>query len=179
MGTRALVGLCRRVTKPGNQLVNTTNSMKTLLISTVLFLGFLAYATASLLPTQMALPPADSATYTLTVNVANLARHTGTLYVGLDNSDATFNKESYRKTRIEIPATGDVQVSFAGVPAGRYAIRVFQDLNTNQKLDFSGSLPKEPFGFSNVKMLMGPPTFNQCAFDVNTAKTITVQLIGE
>ncbi len=152
--------------------------MKTMLIASALFTASFITAlaaTSSHLPSAV---PGDSATYKLTVSFTNVAKRTGMLYVGLVNDAADFNGNSYRKTRITVPATGDFQVNFEGLPAGQYAVKVFQDLNDNQKLDFSGQAA-EPFGFSNVKMLMGPPSFKESAFDLNASKTVAISLIGQ
>ncbi len=89
------------------------------------------------------------------------------------------NGDTYRKTRIAVPATGDIRVSFEGLPAGKYAVKVYQDLNANQRLDRSGQVPSEPFGFSNLTTLLAPPSFSQCAFDLNGPRTITITLIGQ
>ncbi|GAB3801729.1 DUF2141 domain-containing protein [Spirosoma humi] len=149
--------------------------MKTILFTIALITGSFVSTMAS----SRFAAPGDSASYKLTIEFANITKRMGTLYVGLVNDAAEFNGNSYRKTRIQIPATGDFQVKFDQLPAGRYAVKVFQDLNENQKLDRSNQMPTEPFGFSNVTMLMGPPSFEQAAFELDASKTIVVSLIGQ
>ncbi|GAB2557305.1 DUF2141 domain-containing protein [Spirosoma aerophilum] len=149
--------------------------MKTLLFTFALLPGLFINTNA----VSRLAAPGDSATYKLTIDFTNVTKRTGTLYVGLVNDAADFNGNSYRKTRIQIPATGDFQVKFDQLPAGRYAVKVFQDLNDNQKLDMSNQMPVEPFGFSNVTMLMGPPSFEQSAFAFNAPRTIVISLIGQ
>lgn len=151
--------------------------MKTLLVTIALLIASRFDAVAALSSARPT--PGDSATYKLTVSIANIARRTGMIYVGLANSDATFGGNFYRKTRVEVPATGDAQVSFDGLSAGRYAVQVYQDTNSNQKLDFSGQVPTEPYGFSNGTMLMGPPSFGRSAFTLDSPKTVAVSLIGQ
>jgi len=167
-----------------------TTPMKTRLINIALIAVSFATATAATahcycipptVPAHYLLPttPADSATHTLTVSFSNVAKRSGMLYVGLYNSAASFDaSDAYRKTRIEVLATGEISVSFDALPAGKYAIRAFQDLNDNMKLDRSGQMPTEPFGFSNVKMLMGPPIFIDCALDLPENKTVSISLIS-
>ena len=150
--------------------------MKTLLITVALFAASFANTLAYATPAPA---PADSAAYKLTVGFVNVTKRTGMIYVGVINKAADFNGNFYRKTRVEVPATGEFQVSFEGLPAGKYAVQVFQDLNNNQKLDRSGQMPTEPFGFSNVTQLMGPPSFAQSAFDLDAPKTISMTLIGQ
>ena len=68
--------------------------------------------------------------------------------------------------------------TFKGLPAGNYAVALFHDKNSNEKLDtnFLG-IPKEGFGFSNnPRVITGPPSFNKVNFvlkdGVHTTKNI-------
>lgn len=116
-------------------------------------------------------------TYTLTVVIPNVPKRTGKIHLGLANSTETFDGESLRTKVVDIPASGELVVTFDSLVAGRYAVRLFQDLNGNEKIDFDGPMPTEPFGFSNVTMLMGPPSFGQCAFDLAENKRIPISLM--
>lgn len=116
-------------------------------------------------------------TYKLTVVVSGINKHSGKFFVGLANSEETFDKKSLKDQVIEVPASGDVSIVFDSLTAGQYAVRLYQDLNDNKQMDFSGQIPSEPFGFSNVTMLMGPPNFGQCAFDLNENKSVSISLI--
>ncbi len=149
--------------------------MKTLLLASALFTASCINAVAA---PSSGVAPGDSATYKLTVGFANVTKRSGMIYVGVVNKAADFDGNFCRKTRISVPATGEFQVNFEGLPAGQYAVEVFQDLNDNQKLDFTGRVATEPFGFSNVKMLLGAPSFNESAFELSASKTITLNLLG-
>jgi uncharacterized protein (DUF2141 family) len=157
--------------------------MKTLLISFVSAIAPFFFATvfsveaSAQTPTAPATNVPEVATHTLTVRFTNLIDRTGTLYVGLANSEASFNGESFRKTQLAVPASGPIEVQFAGLPAGTYAVRVYQDLNTNGKLDYEGRMPAEPFGFSTIKMLMGPPSFEAAAFELTQTLTVEVRMM--
>jgi uncharacterized protein (DUF2141 family) len=157
--------------------------MKTLLITSALIAGLFANVSIASVatPPSISISPVTSvtepATYKLTVTFSNVNTRTGKLYIGLANDAASFDGGSFRKTRVDVPATGQISVSFEGLPAGTYAVRVYQDVNDNEKFDMSGQMPAEPFGFSNVKMLMGPPTFSQSAFDMNDNKIINISLM--
>ncbi len=122
-------------------------------------------------------PASADKTYTLTVVIPDFAHRNGNLRVGVANSEKTFTGESFKSQTVAVPASGGVKVTFEGLPAGRYAVRMMQDLNGNNEMDYSGSMPTEPFGFSNITMLMGPPSFGQSAFDLNGNKQIEVQLM--
>lgn len=116
-------------------------------------------------------------THTLTVVIPNVSKRTGKIHLGLANSTETFDGESLRTKVVDVPASGELVVTFDSLVAGRYAVRLYQDINGNGKIDFNGAMPAEPFGFSNVTMLMGPPSFGQCAFDLAENKRIPVSMM--
>lgn len=69
-------------------------------------------------------------------------------------------------------------LSFRGTPAGTYAKAVFQDINSDEKLNsnFYGA-PTEPYGFSNnIFGLFGPPKFVDAAFDVQVNDTVGLSM---
>lgn len=73
----------------------------------------------------------------------------------------------------------EVKIDAGTLPPGRYAVTVYQDVNGNKKLDknFLG-IPQEPAGASNnPKTRMGPPSFDDCAFQFGTTdQTISIVL---
>jgi uncharacterized protein (DUF2141 family) len=157
-----------------------------ILIITILSISLLIGNTVRPCATQQGTPSTSSsmtvmstgATYKLTVVIQEVTKRSGKIYVGLANSAETFDGESAKKMILEVPASGEISATFDNLAPGHYAVRLFQDLNDNQKIDFSGQIPNEPFGFSNVTMLMGPPTFDQCAFDLAENKTIKVGMMS-
>lgn len=149
--------------------------MKTLLASLLLLITLSTNAfSIDKKPLQA---PADSAVYKLTVVISGISQRAGKLHIGLATDAASFTGESTHRKSIDVPATGDVTLSFDGLKPGRYAVRVLQDMNDNQKMDFAGQMPSEPFGFSNVTMLMGPPNFDECSFDLNENKAVQIRMI--
>ena len=118
------------------------------------------------------------AIYKLTITINDVSNRSGKLYVGLANNQPSFDGASIKSQAVDVPATGSVTIAFEGLTPGRYAVRMYQDLNGNGKMDFSGQMPTEPFGMSNVTMLMGPPTFDQCSFDLTENKTIEIGLMS-
>ncbi|QJD77993.1 DUF2141 domain-containing protein [Spirosoma rhododendri] len=146
--------------------------MKAILSTFVLFVALLSHSFA--FTTTL---PADSATHKLTVTISGLTQRTGKLYVGLATDDKSLMGKSAITQTIDVPATGDATLTFADLKPGKYAVRLYQDLNDNKQMDFSGQMPTEPFGFSNVTMLMGPPSFDQCAFVLDGDKAVSVSVI--
>lgn len=78
------------------------------------------------------------------------------------------------------PFTGDKPTIELQLPAGRYAIAVLHDENSNHKLDRNlFGWPKEGFGFSNnPKVGLSAPSFNTAAMQINCPVTeTTIHLI--
>jgi uncharacterized protein (DUF2141 family) len=101
------------------------------------------------------------------VTVNNLQANKGKLYASLCTND------SFMKGRcdfeIERRVTADAHVlTFSHVDEGEYAVSLFYDVNSNEKLDTSMfGIPKEPTGVSNnVPAANGPPSFEAAKFAV-------------
>lgn len=148
--------------------------MKTCFASAIILFSMLASVLSF---GQSTTPAVTTKTYQLTVVIPNVSHREGTLHIGLANDEKTFTAESFKTQTLSVPASGAVQVMFDGLPEGKYAVRIFQDLNGNDKMDFNGQMPGEPFGFSNITMLMGPPSYSDAAFDLNENKVIDVAMM--
>jgi len=85
-------------------------------------------------------------------------------FTGLDSKQAPIFVELLDKSgnaiRKEIKTLENGQVELKSVLPGVYALRIFQDLNGNGKLDTGWmGIPSEPYGFSNNAMgRFGPPS---------------------
>lgn len=64
------------------------------------------------------------------------------------------------------------------VPSGTYAIRLFLDVNNNQKLDKNlFGKPTEPFGFSNNPMIrFKMPTLDKISFSVKDHQEVIITM---
>jgi uncharacterized protein (DUF2141 family) len=105
----------------------------------------------------------------------------GTLSVGLYRED-TFPREGQALFSQIIPVrTLEHQVVFQDVDPGKYAIAVYQDLDSNGKLNrnFYGD-PQEPYGFSNNKYgRFGPPKFADVSFLVGEELSTSLAILIE
>lgn len=73
-------------------------------------------------------------------------------------------------------AAPEIRASFRDLPAGRYGVAVFQDLDSDGKLstNFFG-LPTEPFGFAgDPDSSRGKPVFERFAVPVPAAGAVAV-----
>jgi uncharacterized protein (DUF2141 family) len=69
--------------------------------------------------------------------------------------------------KLTVPAAPEVHLDFGAVPAGRYAVSVIHDENSNGKLDTRLMIPREGYGFSrDAAVRMGPPKFDSAAVAV-------------
>lgn len=122
--------------------------MRSLLISIILTLSYRA-ATAQ---------------GALEITIKNIRKVTGTVMVGLFDSDKNFPKRAVLGKVITL--SGDsVTVEFTDLEPGSYAISVIHDENNNSKLD-NGifGIPKEGFAFGNNAMgMFGPPSFKDAS----------------
>lgn len=60
---------------------------------------------------------------------------------------------------------------------GVYALKFYIDSNYNDELDVNLlGIPKEQYGFSNVKGRFGPPNFKKAAFELNGNKLLRMKL---
>lgn len=117
--------------------------------------------------------------YSVTVVVKGIQLRQGKVYASITNDANSFPRGGGIKSAVaEVTPEGEVILKFENILEGKYAIVLYQDLNDNKQLDMNGEMPAEPFGFSNVTMLMGPPNFEQCAFDLNENKTIAIGLMA-
>lgn len=105
---------------------------------------------------------------TVTVKIENIKNTKGQLVVGLYSNPESFLKTPQKGEIIKIE--GKVAtVLFKNVASGTYAISLFHDENSNEKLDtnFMG-IPKESFASSNnAKAFMGPPKWEDAKFEVS------------
>jgi len=110
---------------------------------------------------------AQEETYTISGRV-NASSPKGKIYVFLCN-DSIFNVPFSGIDTAEFWVNYDktkVNYEFKNVPAGRYAIRAYQDVNGNHKLDKWLFGPTEPWGFSYSEKMKFPPTFDDVSFDL-------------
>jgi len=137
----------------------------------LLFAGLLASAAAS---------AADSTN--LRVIATNVKSDQGKLYVWVYDKKDDWLSDRYR-TQKSVKVAGNRQDDRLTVelllPAGEYALSVFQDVNDNGKLErnFIG-IPKEPAGLSNnVRPRFGPPRYKDARFSL-TVDAVVEQKIA-
>jgi uncharacterized protein (DUF2141 family) len=113
----------------------------------------------------------------MNVDVTNVQKGKGTVVLNVYNKKENFLKTAYF-TKVQKANQGTIKFQ-VDLPRGTYAITVFQDLDSNEKLNSNWlGMPKEPVGNStNFKPDGGAPTFGDCSIYVlNNDSTITIDL---
>lgn len=113
----------------------------------------------------------------LSLEITGVKKNGGKLIISLFNSKQSFDDRKIYYSVVKASNTETVCIPVS-LPAGEYAISMFQDLNGNAKLDSNLlGIPREPFGFSNYNGKSVPGSFDKLKVMVNDkTKKITVQL---
>lgn len=110
----------------------------------------------------------------IVVNVRDIEEIKGELLVGIYDSKRTFRKvkKVYKYVSKKVESNEEV-VILEDIPAGTYAVVIFQDFNGNKKFDYNFfGIPKEPFGFStNFKVTRRAPKYKEVTFEHDSSRT--------
>ncbi len=115
----------------------------------------------------------------LTVEVNNTKADKGPVLAAVYGSADGWLKFSKAVQSGMAPASGAKTVLvLRDMPAGSYALSLYQDENGNGKLDTNlVGMPQERTGFSrDAQGNMGPPRFQDAAIELQQDTTITIQL---
>lgn len=119
--------------------------------------------------------------YSIMLDVKRIRDDRGTITIDLHGDDPEqFLKSGAKLSRTRIPAAaGDMKICLPVEKPGFYAVALYQDRYSDQKLDKSWiGIPSEPFGVSrDAPIRLGPPKHREAAFEVTgplTPVTITL-----
>jgi uncharacterized protein (DUF2141 family) len=109
----------------------------------------------------------------LVVELQNVRDSVGNIRASLYREPDSFRKEDKAFKVVSLPSKpGTLTLSFDGLAPGRYAVMVYHDANDDQKLNLRfGMFPTEGYGLSNNPKVMGPPKFEDSAFDFRLPET--------
>jgi uncharacterized protein (DUF2141 family) len=115
----------------------------------------------------------------LTIKITGFESDEGECWFGLDNTEEVFEGEDTVFIGKILPVVNrEVNLTIEDLPYGNYAIRVFQDENSNSELDtnFLG-IPTENYGYSNnASDWFGPPNWDDAKFTFNQ-KEMFIELL--
>lgn len=109
----------------------------------------------------------------LEVAFTGIAVQKGAVMFGVYDSEEAYNKGTSVNGARVVVDKAEVATTIEGLPAGRYAIKAFHDIDGDGKMSSNPfGMPTEPFAFSNdAKGAMGPAKWADAAFDVKTGTT--------
>lgn len=124
----------------------------------------------------LALPGAPPA---LTLRLAD-AKPQGTVFIAIYADEASWNGGAPARVAMQPAAAAGGSITIEGLAPGRYAVKLYQDVNGNGKMDNNPfGIPIEPFGFSRDAMgAQGSPAWADAAFEVGAdgaVQTITLR----
>lgn len=134
------------------------------LIKTIVLLTMLSAFTA----------PQKPGPGSIAVEITGIPSTKGLIRIALFDKAEGFTQHEFALQKASIPVKAATAAwTFQGLVAGRYAVAVYHDENSNAILDtnFLG-IPTEAYGFSNDAMgTFGPPSFQAASFWVGTGAT--------
>lgn len=127
-----------------------------------------------------AVTPVDHAPKTnLKIEISNIEQQKGSIFIAVFKPGDAFPEGKPVEAK-KVNVTGATVTATIPLEPGQYAVALFHDVNSNNKMDKNMlGIPKEPYGFSmNFKPRMSKPKFSDCQITVGEAgKTIDIKLI--
>jgi uncharacterized protein (DUF2141 family) len=118
-------------------------------------------------------------TYRLTVEVSGITNPKGKVYLGIYRRIDDFPKKgAWFRAAMGVPTGRTAICIFEDLPDGVYAIAGFLDENENRVLDKNAlGYPTELYGFSNnARETFSAPTFDKASFTFHTERKIKMHL---
>jgi uncharacterized protein (DUF2141 family) len=116
---------------------------------------------------------------TVIVEVYGIKEIKGNIVIGLYNKQKGFPDvgKQYKGIITKIKTTS-ATYTFSDVPDGNYAIALFQDANSNGKLDYNFlGIPKELYAFSCItKTCLKTPEFHEARFKLKDKQILKLKL---
>lgn len=112
--------------------------------------------------------------YKIHLSINGIVVDKGSVVVNVYTTEANFLKKAFITQTLK--TTNKLADTDFNLPAGTYAIAIYQDLNNNRKLD-KGLLgiPNEPYGFSNsYRPSFGSPDFDACKLLIKNDESVNV-----
>ncbi len=111
-----------------------------------------------------------SADVSAEITISNLKSTQAPVFLAVYQApDSFLDEKNMYKGAGQSPEGSENVTLLVNLPAGDYALAVFQDMNGNRKLDTNFlEIPVEPYGFSrNFKPRFSAPDFKDCQVQIN------------
>jgi uncharacterized protein (DUF2141 family) len=115
------------------------------------------------------------------IEITGLKNSKGSIKLSMFNTASGYPRDANKAFKVIKSEIKDkaVLIIFQNIPYGKYAIAFLHDENDNDKMDFNFlGMPKEGYGASNnATGFMGPPSFDDAAFDFNKSNTKVIMKV--
>jgi uncharacterized protein (DUF2141 family) len=114
----------------------------------------------------------------LQIQILNIEKGKGKIVIEIYKDKSDWLKTPFRKATLSTDES--TKTALFNIPAGKYAVSIYQDTNENGKLDqnFLG-IPREPVGFGNNYRPFGKPSFESALIEQNaTSKPEAIKLFS-
>lgn len=142
-------------------------------------LSLIASGLAALIAAGLVVPNTASAQAALTVTVESIKEPKGALMIALFDNEEGYGKDAALRADMVPVAADKVTASFDGLKPGKYAIKMFHDVDGDGKMGTNPfGMPLEPFAFSNnAPARFGPATWADASFEVGASGAVqTIKL---
>ena len=115
----------------------------------------------------------------LAVAIDNIKEIQGSIYISLYDNETSFqtNENALKRQKISVDKT-TILVELGDLPAGEYAVKAYQDVNDNGKIDFSGmGMPSEPYGSSSKSKEAAPPSYKDAKFMLSKNQQVQIHFL--
>ncbi len=114
----------------------------------------------------------------LKINVKDIQKMEGHLLIALyDNKESFDSGKAKWSSKVKVDKNQHT-ITFEGLPAGEYAVKLYHDANDNNELDSNMfGIPKEGYGFSNNGGRFGPSDYAEAKFTISENTGIEINLL--
>lgn len=109
---------------------------------------------------------------TLAIHFTGMSKVKGNLYLRIKNEDQKVVVE-----KVIAVTAQKMLVQLPDLKLGKYAVSVFQDVNSNGKIDIGMFGPTEPYGYSNnARNTFSEPDFKDQLFELKANQQLHIHL---
>lgn len=122
-------------------------------------------------------PAAGANSTKITVPISTVRNAKGSVFVAIYRKAQWLQPGRYVTAKRVRAQKGTVFATFKGLPPGKYAVAVFHDENSNNRVDTNVlGLPKEGYGFSRHSPRLKKPKFEDVAVNVRPMAYAPIRL---
>ncbi|QCK14425.1 DUF2141 domain-containing protein [Mangrovivirga cuniculi] len=113
----------------------------------------------------------------ITLKIEGIKAQQGQLMIRVFNTNVNYPDQAFRDVIVDLKNEQSDIYKVENLPAGDYAIIIYQDLNSNNNIDIGMMGPEEPLGYSNnASNPYGPAPYESAKMSFQKDRMLTVTL---